>query len=221
MSISSARSAQRATAVERADGDDSQPRLAPRSVPRSAARCRASKAATRSPAAPNTRTPCGCRACCTPRFSAAPWRTAGSSRSTPARRGRLPGVLHVVTIDDVMKVLPDPYYGPAFHDQPILAHREGALRRRAGGGRDRHRPACRRAGGATHHRRIRGIAGGLRRGRGVDQRHLRARPAQAGRRLRRPQAPQGRQEHQYRADYRLRRGDFDTAYRRRRAQVRA
>ncbi|MGE5156617.1 MAG: xanthine dehydrogenase family protein molybdopterin-binding subunit [Gemmatimonas sp.] len=35
---------------------------------------------------------------------------------------RLPGVLHVVTIDDVMKVLPEPYYGPAFHDQPILAH---------------------------------------------------------------------------------------------------
>ncbi len=35
---------------------------------------------------------------------------------------KMPGVLHVVTIDDVMKVLPDPYYGPAFHDQPILAH---------------------------------------------------------------------------------------------------
>ena len=35
---------------------------------------------------------------------------------------RVPGVLHVVTIEDVLKVLPDPYYGPAFHDQPILAH---------------------------------------------------------------------------------------------------
>ena len=35
---------------------------------------------------------------------------------------RVPGVMHVVTIDDVLKVLPDPYYGPAFHDQPILAH---------------------------------------------------------------------------------------------------
>src|ERR671937_3011520 len=35
---------------------------------------------------------------------------------------KFPGVLHVVTIDDVLKVLPDPYYGPAFHDQPILAH---------------------------------------------------------------------------------------------------
>jgi CO/xanthine dehydrogenase Mo-binding subunit len=36
----------------------------------------------------------------------------------------LPGVLHVVTIDDVLKVLPNPYYGPAFHDQPILAHQK-------------------------------------------------------------------------------------------------
>jgi CO/xanthine dehydrogenase Mo-binding subunit len=35
---------------------------------------------------------------------------------------KVPGVLHVVTVDDVMKVLKSPYYGPAFHDQPILAH---------------------------------------------------------------------------------------------------
>jgi CO/xanthine dehydrogenase Mo-binding subunit len=34
---------------------------------------------------------------------------------------KLPGVLHVVTIDDVRNVIPNPYYGPAFHDQPILA----------------------------------------------------------------------------------------------------
>src|SRR5947209_16187611 len=32
-----------------------------------------------------------------------------------------PGVHRVVTIDDVRKVVPNPYYGPAFHDQPILA----------------------------------------------------------------------------------------------------
>src|SRR5438309_5241175 len=31
------------------------------------------------------------------------------------------GVHRVVTIDDVRKVVPDPFYGPAFHDQPILA----------------------------------------------------------------------------------------------------
>ncbi len=34
---------------------------------------------------------------------------------------KLPGVFAVVTIEDVKKVIPDPYYGPAFHDQPILA----------------------------------------------------------------------------------------------------
>ena len=34
---------------------------------------------------------------------------------------KVPGVFRVITIDDVRKVIPDPYYGPAFHDQPILA----------------------------------------------------------------------------------------------------
>jgi CO/xanthine dehydrogenase Mo-binding subunit len=34
---------------------------------------------------------------------------------------KLPGVFRVVTADDVRKVIPHPYYGPAFHDQPILA----------------------------------------------------------------------------------------------------
>ena len=33
----------------------------------------------------------------------------------------LAGVHRVVTIEDIRKVIPDPYYGPAFHDQPILA----------------------------------------------------------------------------------------------------
>ncbi len=30
-------------------------------------------------------------------------------------------MFRVITSDDVRKVIPDPYYGPAFHDQPILA----------------------------------------------------------------------------------------------------
>src|SRR5256886_3667504 len=34
---------------------------------------------------------------------------------------QVPGVYRVVTADDVREVIPDPYYGPAFHDQPILA----------------------------------------------------------------------------------------------------
>jgi len=33
----------------------------------------------------------------------------------------LNGVYRVVTIEDVRKVIPNPFYGPAFHDQPILA----------------------------------------------------------------------------------------------------
>jgi CO/xanthine dehydrogenase Mo-binding subunit len=33
----------------------------------------------------------------------------------------LGGVYRVVTGKDVQKLIPDPYYGPAFHDQPILA----------------------------------------------------------------------------------------------------
>src|SRR5919206_4496595 len=32
-----------------------------------------------------------------------------------------PGVHRVVTGEDVRKIIPNPYYGPAFHDQPILA----------------------------------------------------------------------------------------------------
>ena len=31
------------------------------------------------------------------------------------------GVYRVVTADDVRTIVPEPYYGPAFHDQPILA----------------------------------------------------------------------------------------------------
>jgi len=37
----------------------------------------------------------------------------------PARQAA--GVLHVVTIEEIKKFIPHPYYGPAFHDQPILA----------------------------------------------------------------------------------------------------
>jgi CO/xanthine dehydrogenase Mo-binding subunit len=33
----------------------------------------------------------------------------------------MPGVFKVVTAADVLKIIPDPHYGPAFHDQPILA----------------------------------------------------------------------------------------------------
>jgi CO/xanthine dehydrogenase Mo-binding subunit len=46
----------------------------------------------------------------------------GRIRSIDATAAReLRGVYQVITADDVCKVIPDPYYGPAFHDQPILA----------------------------------------------------------------------------------------------------
>jgi CO/xanthine dehydrogenase Mo-binding subunit len=34
---------------------------------------------------------------------------------------KVAGVHRVVTCDDVRRLIPEPYYGPAFHDQPILA----------------------------------------------------------------------------------------------------
>jgi CO/xanthine dehydrogenase Mo-binding subunit len=46
----------------------------------------------------------------------------GRIRSIDVSAARaLPGVHRVITIDDVRKVVPNPFYGPAFHDQPILA----------------------------------------------------------------------------------------------------
>ena len=33
----------------------------------------------------------------------------------------LEGVHQVITGQDIQKLIPEPYYGPAFHDQPILA----------------------------------------------------------------------------------------------------
>jgi len=34
---------------------------------------------------------------------------------------KVPGVYRIVTSEDIVKIIPHPYYGPAFHDQPILA----------------------------------------------------------------------------------------------------
>src|SRR5262249_50843699 len=34
---------------------------------------------------------------------------------------RVPGIYRIITAEDIRKVIPAPYYGPAFHDQPILA----------------------------------------------------------------------------------------------------
>jgi CO/xanthine dehydrogenase Mo-binding subunit len=46
----------------------------------------------------------------------------GRIRSIDTRAAaRQPGVHAVLTGEDIRKLIPDPYYGPAFHDQPILA----------------------------------------------------------------------------------------------------
>lgn len=34
---------------------------------------------------------------------------------------KVPGVYRIITSEDILKIIPVPYYGPAFHDQPILA----------------------------------------------------------------------------------------------------
>jgi CO/xanthine dehydrogenase Mo-binding subunit len=59
-------------------------------------------------------------ACCKERSSAAPSHGRIKSIDTEAA-AKYPGVHRVITSEDVRKVIPEPYYGPAFHDQPILA----------------------------------------------------------------------------------------------------
>src|SRR5215472_10899753 len=45
----------------------------------------------------------------------------GRIRGVDASAARaLAGVHSVVTAKEVLKILPEPFYGPAFHDQPIL-----------------------------------------------------------------------------------------------------
>jgi CO/xanthine dehydrogenase Mo-binding subunit len=38
-----------------------------------------------------------------------------------AEAAAMPGVYRIVTGPDIRAIIPDPYFGPAFHDQPILA----------------------------------------------------------------------------------------------------
>ena len=77
---------------------------------------------------------------------------------------KVPGVHRIVTSADIVEIISHPYYGPAFHDQPILAigkvHYVGepvaavmATIRMS------------RRGPPSRRRRIRGAPGGFRRGR--------------------------------------------------------
>ena len=109
------------------------------------------------------------------------------------------GVYRVVTADDVRTIVPEPYYGPAFHDQPILAIDKVRYIGEPVAIVLAVRSARRGGGGAPHRRRVRGAARGLRRDRGDDLEGDRARGAQAGGHLPRPEAPQGPGEHERRA----------------------
>ena len=128
----------------------------------------------------------------------------GAARPHPQHRyacgaRAVAGVHRVVTGEDIRKLIAEPYYGPAFHDQPILAldkvHHVGepvAVVLASD-------PHVAERAAQLIDGRIRGIAGGLRRSRGDAARHRRPRRAQAGRHFRRSEAPQGPQRHQCRA----------------------
>ena len=88
---------------------------------RSAAWCCASKAARRSPAAPTYAPDAAARHAARQDLSF--HRGARPDQVSRYQRGEENAgrISWVITSDDVRKVIPDPYYGPAFHDQPILA----------------------------------------------------------------------------------------------------
>ena len=73
----------------------------------------------------------------------------------------VPGVYRVVTSQDVLKVIPHPYYGPAFHDQPILAIGKVHYVGEPVAVVLADDPHVAENGGRADRRRIRGIAGGL------------------------------------------------------------
>ena len=66
----------------------------------------------------------------------------------------MPGVYRVITADDVVKVIPNPYYGPAFHDQPILAMEKVRFVGEPVAVVLAEDPACRRSRGGEDRRRI-------------------------------------------------------------------
>ena len=162
-------------------------------------RSRASKGRRRSPGAPSTSTTCGCPGCCTGRSSAARVAHGRIRRIDTSAARAVEGVHSVVTGEDIRSVIPQPYYGPAFHDQPILALDKV---RHAGEpvavvlAAD---PHVAEEAAQLHRRRLRGAARRVRRGRGDDLEGGRARSAQAGGHVSRSQAPGRPQGHERRA----------------------
>ena len=109
----------------------------------------------------------------------------------------MPGVQVIVTGADVRNVIPDPFYGPAFHDQPILAldkvrHYGEPIAAVLG-----RRSSCRRSGRPGDPRRIRRTSDRLRRGRGDDLGCHRPRGTQACGHVCRSQASRRQTRHQH------------------------
>ena len=85
-----------------------------------------------------------------------------------SRRRASPGVLSRRHHRRRAQGHPDPYYGPAFHDQPILADGKVRFVGEPVAVVLASDPHVAEEAVAADHRRIRGAAGGLRRGRGDD-----------------------------------------------------
>ncbi len=115
----------------------------------------------------------------------------------------LPGVFGVYTGEDIKTSHSRSLLRPRLPRPADPRAQQGALRRRAGRRRAGRRSARGRSGRAVDRCRIRGIAGGVRRGRGRRKQSDRARRTQARHHLRRSQASEGRQEHQLRARFQI------------------
>ena len=111
----------------------------------------------------------------------------------------LAGVYRVVTGEDVRELIPEPYYGPAFHDQPVLALDKV---RYVGEpvavvlASDPHVAEEAVHLIAAEYEELPAVYDEVE---AMTLEGDRARRAQAGRHLPRPEAPQGPQEHQRRA----------------------
>ena len=86
-----------------------------RSIPRIEARAKVTGRAEYVHHCPTARHGCMARSC------AVRSRTAASGPSTPLRPQRRRASAGSSMGEDIRRLIPDPYYGPAFHDQPILA----------------------------------------------------------------------------------------------------
>ena len=160
-------------------------------------------------------------ACCMAKSFAAQSRTAASSRSMSSEARKVPGVYQVVTSEDVIKVIPDPYYGPAFHDQPILAIGKVHYVGEPVAVVLANDPHVAEEAAAADRRRIRRTAAGVDEVEAFDNKvlvHDELKPAGTFADLKHLK---GRKGTNVALDYRLRRGDVDKAFARSRARVRA